>query len=632
MTDLLAARAELESRWTEVGLGVGDLVPDTGGTIAHRPARLPNTLPGTAGARERASAEGRELSLGPVLGEGGVGVVHLGVQTALRREVAVKLVRPERRSPVLETTLLREAWVTGNLEHPNIVPVHDLIEGEDGPMMVMKRVEGVAWSDLLGAPEAVAKLTNEPPLEWHLRVVATLCHAVHFAHARGILHLDLKPNNVMIGRFGEVYLVDWGLAVSLADGPPWLPRADTVATVCGTPAYMSPEQAAGYGDRFGPATDVFQLGAILHELATGARRHDGPSLRDAIVAAYTCAPFDYADDVPADLRAILLDAMAREIDDRIPTAEALRWRIEEYLRHRSSRKLSDRGAVLLGDVRRELDGGAASVTRTFRECRFIFRQALAEWPDNADARQGLREGLRLVAEHAIARRQAERAAELLAELDEPVPELTARLEALERELAAESQRVAQLDHDANVSFFARRRSLLGALGGGTWLVWNLLFGWLRREGLMVLGPVELTGMALVTTVIYAGVALSSPRTMWSSAVNRRVMLLFGVGFLLVLMLWAQAAIMGLDGLRSLALSGVIYCFFVAAVSATVDRRVGWCLVLVVPLAMAMALWPRWAWELAGVMGASIGFWCAYVWRPRGAGPMGQAGERPRGSG
>ncbi|MCA9516828.1 MAG: serine/threonine protein kinase [Myxococcales bacterium] len=630
MEDRLDARAELESRWTEAGLEVGDLVPDTGGTIAHRAARLPNTLPGTAAAAER-EAEGRGVSLGAVLGQGGIGVVHLGEQAALHREVAVKLVRPERRSPVLETTLLREAWVTGNLEHPNIVPVHDLIEADAGPMMVMKRVEGVAWSDLFNAPEAVARLTDEAPFEWHLRVLATICHALHFAHARGVLHLDLKPHNVMIGRFGEVYVVDWGLAVSTGDGPAWLPRADTIATVCGTPAYMSPEQAAGDGARLGPATDVFQLGAILHELVTGKRRHGGTSIRDAIVAAYTCAPFDYGDDVPVELREILADAMARGVDDRIPSADALRRRIEAFLQHRSSRKLSDRGRALLDDVRADLAGGAHGATRAFQECRFAFRQALAEWPDNHDARDGLREMLCVAAEHALARRQPERAAELLDELDAPAPELSARLRALEAEVAAEAERVAQLQHDANVGFLTRHRSILAAIGGVFWLFWNVLCGYLHRERILVFGPVELTIMALVTILIYAGVMVSRPRSMWSSAVNRRTLLLFGVGFLIALMLWGQAAIMGLDGLHSLALAGVTYCFFLAGVAITVDRRVGWGLVVVVPLSVAMAVWSEWAWELAGLTGLFVGSWVSWVWRPRGDGPMGQDPDGPRDS-
>jgi len=206
------------------------------------------------------------LDLEQTIGEGGMGIVRLATQRSLGRKVAVKTLRPAARNEVATLRLLREAWVTGTLEHPNIVPVYDLGLDEDGsPIIVLKRIEGVEWGDIMrDANAARARYGAEDLLEYNLRILLQLCNAVSLAHARGVLHRDLKPENVMIGSFGEVYLVDWGIAVSLtADALGRLPLAVDQNEMAGTPYYMAPEMLGALG-KLSVRTDVYLLGAILH--------------------------------------------------------------------------------------------------------------------------------------------------------------------------------------------------------------------------------------------------------------------------------------------------------------------------------------------------------------------------------
>lgn len=175
------------------------------------------------------------------LGRGGMGVVYAARDPRLQRTVALK---------VLHTggTVLEEARVIASLEHPGIVPVYETGTLADGrPYYAMRLVEGLSLESYLGA--AV-------PLSERLRVFQKICETAGFAHSRGVVHRDLKPGNIMVGQFGEVVLLDWGIAR----------RAETVnrpGVVAGTPRFMAPEVLAGHGDDAGPLADVYSLGALL---------------------------------------------------------------------------------------------------------------------------------------------------------------------------------------------------------------------------------------------------------------------------------------------------------------------------------------------------------------------------------
>ena len=283
-----------------------------------------------------------ELGLIRTLGVGGMGKVLLAIQRPLQREVAVKMPRSAEVTDQLTAELLREALVTGRLEHPNIVPVHLLGRAQDGaPFFVMKRIEGTPWRELLDEPGALGKLGRraEDPLGFHLGVLLEVCNAVSFAHSRGVLHRDLKPDNVMLGSFGEVYVLDWGIAVTTRPDP-LLSLASDSKGICGTPSYMAPEMAEGDGAKLSERTDVFLLGAVLHHILTGKAPHQGATVIAVLTAAWESKAPTFGADVAEELGAICRRAMARLPEDRYASVQELRDALEGFLRRRDSLALA----------------------------------------------------------------------------------------------------------------------------------------------------------------------------------------------------------------------------------------------------------------------------------------------------
>ena len=178
--------------------------------------------------------------VGKVLGRGGEGEVHEAKQLSFGRPVAIKVLRYGHNDQRKLRRFRAEAAITALLEHPNIVPVHDLCRDDGGRLqLVMKRVSGKTWREILNA--------GTTSLEQHISVLLKVCDAMGFAHGQGILHRDLKPENVMVGEHGEVLLMDWGCAIHV--GPvsphPDIPVLSSLRSISGTPAYLSPEQARG---------------------------------------------------------------------------------------------------------------------------------------------------------------------------------------------------------------------------------------------------------------------------------------------------------------------------------------------------------------------------------------------------
>jgi len=209
------------------------------------------------------------------LGRGGMGTVYLATDTELEREVAIKVPTDQAAGEEEVERLRAEARIIARLDHPGIVPVHDVGWLPDGRVFyVMKRVRGQRLD------EAVARM----PLGARLRLLERVCDTIGFAHAHGVVHRDLKPENVMVGEFGEVLVMDWGVAKKTSAGAgesalspssiPGNPLRETAhGAVIGTPEYMAPEQATGDIDAVGPPTDVYALGGILHFLLAGRPPH-----------------------------------------------------------------------------------------------------------------------------------------------------------------------------------------------------------------------------------------------------------------------------------------------------------------------------------------------------------------------
>jgi serine/threonine-protein kinase len=226
-----------------------------------------------------------------------MGIVETAFDKVLLRRVARKTMHESASAdPLLTARFIEEAQITAQLDHPNIVPVHDLAANvEEGKVyFTMKLVDGETLS-------AVFRRLHENPfsgleLERVLRIFLKVCDAVSFAHSRGVVHRDLKPDNVMVGSHGQVYVMDWGVALLLpdeavdSDQPISVarpPAVEGMGTVVGTVQYMAPEQAFGLVGDQGPHTDVYGLGAILYALLTGSGPSAAPTAPEALRVAMT---------------------------------------------------------------------------------------------------------------------------------------------------------------------------------------------------------------------------------------------------------------------------------------------------------------------------------------------------------
>lgn len=231
--------------------------------------------------------------------------------------------------------------MTGALEHPNIIPIHALEQDASrAPLIVMKHVEGSVWQP------------GERSLDDNLDVLLEVCHAVHFAHSRGVMHRDLKPDNIMIGAFGEVYVLDWRLAAALdPKRAPELHIAAEVQHVAGTPQYLAPEMAAGDGSAIGVCSRVYLLGAILHECVVGDPPHQGGSIIEILGAGWKSPDTDLGADVPTELAVLCNQTAHAERERRPESAEALRQALLHYRAHPGFAQLAAQGSAGLKSLR-----------------------------------------------------------------------------------------------------------------------------------------------------------------------------------------------------------------------------------------------------------------------------------------
>jgi serine/threonine-protein kinase len=283
------------------------------------------------------------------LARGGMSSVRTVFDRLILREVAMKTLAPERTFDEL-ARFIEEAQITGQLDHPNIVPVHDIEMDEHGlpTRFTMKLVRGQTLQQILNAT-AHRELTADE-LEDLLRVFLKVCDAVAFAHSRGVIHRDLKPSNIMVGSFGQVYVMDWGIALlrtgerpSEHAGVPSVQRSspdtlqEAVGTLSGTPSYMAPEQALGRTTELDERTDVYGLGGVLYQLLTHRPPHDGANAAEDLQLARTTdvpPPGQVCPDreLPPFLCRIAMRALAGGREERYPNVNELKHDVEAFLR------------------------------------------------------------------------------------------------------------------------------------------------------------------------------------------------------------------------------------------------------------------------------------------------------------
>lgn len=323
-------------------------------------AFLPNSV--TSHPELRLGADSWRYRLTRTHGQGGLGVVSVAEDASLDRSVAVKQLRAERMlDPMAIERFIREARITGNLQHPNIIPVYELglSPGDQVPFYAMRFVGHRTLMDVIRqyhADKKASEITRNLHFRELLQSYVAVCNAVAFAHSQGIIHRDLKPENVMIGDFGEVILLDWGLAKHLGeeeipladeylegepneesdntDAAPEQNRRTLAGARLGTPAYMSPEQAAGLTDFHGTHTDIYGLGVILYEILTGELPFHGTSTDDLLESIETRQlrpPREVNSACPAPLAAVCSKAQEKQPPDRYATAALLAEDIQRWL-------------------------------------------------------------------------------------------------------------------------------------------------------------------------------------------------------------------------------------------------------------------------------------------------------------
>jgi tRNA A-37 threonylcarbamoyl transferase component Bud32 len=285
--------------------------------------------------------------------KGGLGVVFVALDAELNREVALKQIREDRADdPVSRRRFVNEAEVTGALEHPGIVPVYGMGTYPNGrPYYAMRLIRGTVLEKAIKQFHAEQVITLDPSrrsleLRKLLRRFLDVCDAVGYAHSRGVLHRDIKPSNIILGKYGETLLLDWGLAKATGLSEPGSeettiapshsigPAETQPGSALGTPGYMSPEQAAGDLASLGPTSDVYSLGATLYCLLVGREPFDGvkfSSVLDKVERGEFPRPRIVRPAIPKPLEAICLRAMALKPSDRYGTPKAMAEDVERWM-------------------------------------------------------------------------------------------------------------------------------------------------------------------------------------------------------------------------------------------------------------------------------------------------------------
>jgi len=405
-----------------------------GGVTLEQSAR-----PGSRSVREllaRRPKGGERYIVEGEIARGGMGAVIRAVDCDIRREVAVKYLL-DQSDPKKKARFVEEAQITGQLEHPNIVPIHELgVDAKKRLFFSMKMVKGRSLAQVLDELRQNPKTAEkEYSLGRLLNIIVNVCNALNYAHSCGVVHRDLKPANVMIGDFGEVYVMDWGLAKVLRGGTAAVgsapmaalvtaspgPSSQNVSTsrsnkvvtsreaeadltqegaVLGTPVYMPPEQATGQVQAVDQRSDIYSLGAILYEmlaLKPPVEREGGyldvlmRVMQGEIVSPEQRNPQRArGGKIPKELSAIAMKALAKNPQDRYPTIEALRKDIERFQEGRSvSAKEDTKREMLVKFVKRNRGFSAGAVlSLTVLLCSVgVLAKAYAELKSERQARR-----------------------------------------------------------------------------------------------------------------------------------------------------------------------------------------------------------------------------------------------------
>ncbi|BBM86182.1 protein kinase [Candidatus Uabimicrobium amorphum] len=303
---------------------------------------------------------------------------------------------------------LAESLASAYLEHPNIVPIHDIQQNDnDEILLAMKLVKGTSWKQLLyPKTEEEKEKAKKYSQQTHLQILVNVCNAISYAHSKGIVHCDLKPENIMIGDFGEIYVMDWGIAVDVTDNidDKRTFHKSSITEPMGTPCYMSPELAEGRGQDISYATDIYLLGGILYEILHKKPPRKEKSLWLTLLAAKKgkMPVFDRA--IPEELIKICQQALAKNATQRPQNVNSFRIAIEDYFKHYESIIITQKAEKILEKC---TDKKARGMKKTqlyemYTKAITGFEQAINLWQENENAQKSLLKAHNLYTKSAIA--------------------------------------------------------------------------------------------------------------------------------------------------------------------------------------------------------------------------------------
>ena len=459
-------------------------------------------------AKARPQAEDLEL-LEPIA-EGGMGVVFRARQSSLERDVAAKCLKPGASTDAA-VRLAHEARITGALEHPNIPPIHGLRFDEVGrPTVIMKRIEGVSYLTMLQQPDH-SRWSRAPDdrIRFHIETLGAVCLALELAHDRGIAHRDIKPENIMLGPFGEVFLLDWGLATRIDQRP---------HGVVGTPAYMAPEMV--HQQPVTAATDVYLVGASLFHALTGRPLHPGDRFIDVLQHILDAPPLTFGENIAPEIAEVCRRAVQPDPNDRYGSARALREAMQAALQQRAASALlrsAESRLAWLSDA--PMDDRARRLA--YAEVRAALSEADRLSPGHSDVARCLAATQRAMLTFEIDRQNLEAAEALLT--DTNAPDLLARLRALRADRQRQTARHRALealaaDEDHRIGELARQIAIAAFA-----LFVSLMAAVVHSMRLFV-GHREM--LALQATTIVMGAIILAP-LWWRQQHNRRSRNLIG---------------------------------------------------------------------------------------------------------
>lgn len=356
------------------------------------------------------------------IGQGGLGQVDAAKQLCFDRRVAIKRVRSDRGNVFAEEQLKREAQLMGELEHPAIPPVHLVgVDGSEQIALVMKFIQGNSWLEILNRDGKKLKEGQLPQwyIDKHLNYFLRIGEALEFAHKKSIIHRDIKPDNVVIGDYGEVYLIDWGIACKLDDE-----RVFHGSSYAGTPCYASPEMVTN-NPVWDVRSDVYLMGATLYQIICGKPPHVGTNAFDVFEKITNEPSPQLPDSCPSALRSICSCAMSKDPDERYTSVHAMLEDLRHYLTQGELSELYSKATEDLQAIR-ELAAAEDEFSDELEvigaRCRYRLEEISYRWPDNPKVKVQLGECLKILIDDAVSRKRLAVARTLLRQYAELLEE------------------------------------------------------------------------------------------------------------------------------------------------------------------------------------------------------------------